>query len=262
MRVRAEKAAAPSWRDIYVGLNGGGAWSNPNTSTLATAVTSAPASAPEALGSSILDPSNRLAGFLGGMQLGVNWRFDNNVVAGLEADLHGVSGNTSTTYQGSIVSVGASRFQNYGQRTTTLNYLGTLRGRLGYLATPTLQVYGAGGLAYGGVVSNTALFTLPLDGRSTNWTLADAKFQDTLVGWTAGGGVEWAFMPQWSVKAEYLYYDLGNVTPAGHQALRTAGANIGLPYAAYNYGVSARTRFDGNLIQAGINRHFDLVATE
>jgi outer membrane immunogenic protein len=34
----------------------------------------------------------------------------------------------------------------------------------------------------------------------------------TQFGWTAGGGVEWKFAPRWSVKAEYLYVDLGSTT--------------------------------------------------
>jgi len=34
----------------------------------------------------------------------------------------------------------------------------------------------------------------------------------TRAGWTLGGGLEWKFAPQWSVKAEYLYVDLGHET--------------------------------------------------
>ncbi|MEK4035097.1 alginate export family protein [Methylocystis sp. IM2] len=257
------KPPAPSWRDIYVGLNGGGAWSNPTTQTVTAAVSPTVASEPIAQASRLLDGGNRLAGFVGGLQLGANWRFDPGVVAGLEADLRGVSGNTDTTMQGSVIGVGKTRYVNYGQRTTTLNYLGTIRGRLGYLPTATLQLYGTGGLAYGGVISNTALFTAP-NGNPTvsNWTLSSAQFADSLIGWTAGGGVEWMFMPNWSAKAEYLYYNLGNATATGYNALRFSGANVGLPNVAYNYGLATRTKFDGNLVQAGINRHFDLFAED
>lgn len=31
-----------------------------------------------------------------------------------------------------------------------------------------------------------------------------------MTGWTAGGGIEWAFSLGWSMKAEYLYVDLGS----------------------------------------------------
>jgi hypothetical protein len=79
-------------------------------------------------------------------------------------------------------------YLNYGLRTTQLSYLGTLRGRLSYVPTPVLQVYGTGGLAYGGVISNTVLFTL--QSNTLNWTLADASQQCAMMGWTAGGGFE------------------------------------------------------------------------
>ncbi|MGJ0507787.1 MAG: alginate export family protein [Methylocystis sp.] len=257
----APAAPAPSWRDVYVGLNGGGAWSTPATYTLTAPASGAVASAPMAQASSLFDGRDRLAGIIGGMQVGANWRLDAPVVAGVEADLHGVSGNADTAFQSSEVVAGRRGFLNYGQRTTTLNYLGTLRGRLGYLVTPTLQVYGTGGMAYGGVISNTALSSIPATG-ATAWTLADAKFQDALVGWTAGGGLEWMFLPDWSAKAEYLYYNLGNATATAYSATRYSGANIGLPNALYDYNVNTRTLFDGNLIHAGVNRHFDMFAKE
>ena len=31
-------------------------------------------------------------------------------------------------------------------------------------------------------------------------------------GWTAGGGIEYAFSPNWSIKAEYLYINFNNKT--------------------------------------------------
>jgi opacity protein-like surface antigen len=73
------------------------------------------------------------------------------------------------------------------------------------------------------------------------------------VGWNAGGGVEWMFMPNWSLKAEYLHYDLGNVT---------ASAVAAQPNGFYQYAVSNKTSFNGNLFHAGVNRHFDLLAKE
>ena len=80
-----------------------------------------------------------------------------------------------------------------------------MRGRFGYLLMPTLLIYGDGGLAYGGVNVSTSIFQANLP-----FTPAFASFGNlsgTEVGWTAGGGVEWMFLPNWSVKAEYLYYD-------------------------------------------------------
>ncbi|WP_457797369.1 alginate export family protein [Methylocystis sp. S23] len=247
----AKEAKPPSWRDVYVGLNGGGAWSSPASSVTVAPFGPAPASAPVAFAAAPRDLSANLSGFVGGFQVGTNWRFDSNIVAGLEADLRAVSGNTDGSWQTNAIPSGANGFVNYSQRTTTLNYLGTLRGRLGYLVTPTVQLYGTGGMAYGGVTSNTALLTRRAAG--TNVTNATALFQDSLIGWTAGGGVEWAFMPNWSVKAEYLRYDLG----ASHAWAAAAQQN-----GFYAYTVNTRTKFDGNVVQAGINRHFDMLAKD
>lgn len=255
---------APTWRDVYVGLNAGGAWSNPSTTTVTAPVFTNAASAAVANDAWIRDPSNHLAGFIGGMQLGANWRFDNNVVTGVEADLHGVSGNTDSAMQPSTTRSGSNGFLNYGQRNTQLNYLGTIRGRAGYLVTPRLQIYGTGGMAYGGVISNTALFTLRTSGApTTNWTLTNANYQNSLVGWTAGGGFEWMFMPNWSFKTEYLYYDLGNVLATSNSGWQyrfsnNQFSNLGTLSTNQDYAASARTRFNGNLVQAGISRHFDL----
>lgn len=251
VKLNATEAKAPSWRDVYVGLNGGGAWSSPFWNGAVYPISNAAASTPVALASTMPAGSSNLAGFIGGLHLGTNWRFDNNVVAGLEADLHGVSGNTATKWQANLVPVGANAFINYDQRTATLNYLGTIRGRLGYLVTPTVQLYGTGGMAYGGVTSNTALFTRRAAGA--NITNATATFDDSRIGWTAGGGVEWMFMPNWSAKAEYLRYDLGSVYARGVAVQ---------PNGFYAVATNTRTTFDGNLIQAGISRHFDMLSKD
>lgn len=243
------KATPPSWRDVYVGLNGGGSWSNPQ-STIVTTPLGGAAGVPVAAAAGVADTNNHLAGFIGGFQVGANWRFDSNIVAGIETDLHAVSGNTDTRGQAALVAAAGNTFRNYGERSATLNYIGTVRGRLGYVPIPTLQLYGTGGLAYGGITANTTLYTQRVGGSLS--TLS-ASNQDSLVGWSAGGGVEWAFMPKWTVKAEYLHYDLGAAT--SYAAIAPAS-----PF--YNYSAFTRTRFDGDLFHAGVNRHFDLLPPE
>jgi len=246
----APPAPRPSWTDVYAGLNGGGAWSSPRSNVQVSGVGPTAASPDVALSATPNDQTNHLAGFIGGAQLGANWNFAGNVVAGVETDLHGVSGNTDTRWKLATAQGGGNAFLTYDQRTATLNYIGTVRGRLGYLATPTLLVYGTGGMAYGGVVSNTAIVTRRLGGA--NQTFINPVFQDSLMGWAAGGGVEWMFMPDWSAKIDYLHYDLGNVTTSGYAAATSGN---------YNYTASNATRFNGDLIHAGVNRHFDLMGT-
>lgn len=241
-------APSPSWSDVYVGLNGGGTWSSPRSSVQPWPFGAAAASPAVAASATPIDQSNHLAGFIGGFQIGANWKVADSFLAGAEADLHGVSGNTDTRWQATLTQGGGDSFATYAQRTATLNYLGTIRGRLGYLVTPTLALYGTGGMAYGGVISNAAIFTRRIGVASQ--TLVNPVYQDSLIGWTAGGGVEWMFTPDWSVKIDYLRYDLG-AAQAATFALQPTGL--------YAYGASSSTRFDGNLIHAGVNRHFDLI---
>jgi opacity protein-like surface antigen len=245
----APPAPPPSWSDVYVGLNGGGAWSNPRSIVQPWPFGPAAASPAIAASATPINQTNHLAGFIGGLQIGANWKFADSFLVGAEADLHGVSGNTDTKWQAALTAAGGDSFATYAQRTATLNYLGTIRGRLGYLVTPTLAVYGTGGMAYGGVTSNAALFTRRIGG--TNQTLVNPVYQDSLIGWTAGGGAEWMFTPDWSVKIDYLRYDLGTAQ---------ASTFFVQPNGFYAYGATSSTRFNGNLIHAGVNRHFDLIS--
>ncbi len=75
-------------------------------------------------------------------------------------------------------------------------WLGTLRGRIGYSFDRWLP-YLTGGLAYGNMYVDAG------NGASATKTKA---------GWTAGAGVEYAFLGGWSTKLEYLYVDLGSIT--------------------------------------------------
>ena len=79
-----------------------------------------------------------------------------------------------------------------------------------------------------------------------------SAFSDTRVGWTAGAGLEWMFMPNWSAKVEYLYYDLGTVNSA---FFIPAVDNV-TGFQAFFAGQS-RARFNGNIVRAGVNYHFN-----
>jgi outer membrane immunogenic protein len=82
-----------------------------------------------------------------------------------------------------------------------LESLGTVRARAG-LNEGFWYPYVTGGLAFGSV-RGTANFgtNVGLAG-----TLSDAQMR---WGWTIGAGVEYQLNPVWTVKAEYLYVDLG-----------------------------------------------------
>jgi outer membrane immunogenic protein len=252
----------PLWTGFYVGLNAGGTWSNSQNTSIgnfpavigpldATGAVTASA----ALSSSGILPTST-SGFIGGGQIGYNWQFYNSFVAGIEADIQGVaSGNSRGNGFGAAPVPGAPGFASVSflSASKSLDYLGTVRGRLGWLFTPTLLVYGTGGLAYGGVTSNVSHFQLfvPFP-TGVNPSFGAGSFSDTRVGWTAGGGLEWMFLPNWSAKVEYLYYDLGRVSyAAGPAVLSIPGAVFGA-----NFG-QVSTRFNGNIVRAGLNYHFN-----
>jgi outer membrane immunogenic protein len=119
-------------------------------------------------------------GVIGGAQLGYNYQITPLFVAGIETD-----------FQGSSVGGGNQVFG----ATRSVGWFGTLRGRGGVsLLNSQLLLYGTGGFAYGDLRLNYG------------WLGSQAR---TGTGWTVGGGLEYAFLPNWSAKVEYLYTNFG-----------------------------------------------------
>jgi opacity protein-like surface antigen len=252
------------WSGLYIGLNNGYAWLNSGAfSTSAVNVSETPplpilglpdrlwgaASAQGATGS----VGARLNGFFAGGQLGYNWQFGERYVAGLEADIQGAGVRGGGGFQ---TLTPAAVYPPFVAATSvnlnrSLEYIGTVRGRLGYAVTPTMLLYATGGLAYGGVLSS-AVVRQSLTPSILGTASASSDYFDNRVGWTVGGGVESALTGQISAKLEALYYDLGSTNPQAaplaHQAIAGPGE---VTTAVYN-----RTRFDGFLVRAGLNYRF------
>jgi outer membrane immunogenic protein len=249
----------PLWTGFYVGLNAGGTWGNNNNIRTAAApifdVVPNGLSVPSSFLANFVGSSNS-SGFIGGGQLGYNWQFMNSFVGGVEADIQGIarSGGNNTLFSAvqALPTFPAGTVTQIATVNKSLDYVGTVRGRLGWLFTPTLLAYGTGGLAYGGVNMSTTLFqvNVPNFGASSVQG-STGNFSDTRVGWTVGGGLEWMFMPNWSLKAEYLYYDLGTVSYS-----LTPLTNV---TAVLNFASVAQStaRFNGNIVRAGVNYHFN-----
>ncbi|WP_442753844.1 outer membrane protein [Methylocystis sp. JAN1] len=253
----------PLWTGFYVGLNAGGTWANSNTINVlggnAFTIAGLNGDIPGAMAfhSTASLNSGTSGGFIGGGQIGYNYQFYNNFVVGIEADIQGLA--TSNSFNSRAIALTPGFFVPVGSAsvvgaTSSLDYIGTVRGRLGWLATPTLLLYGTGGLAYGGVNLNTAT-TVSLGFVDTPFPfVTGGSFSDTRVGWTAGGGVEWMFWPNWSAKVEYLYYDLGSLTFNSAPLVQT-GLNGALLETVTAQQVSHR--FNGNIVRAGLNYHFN-----
>ena len=221
------------WCGFYIGVNGGGYSERSNSLTLISTQTFAnPALtdfgrselANAGLGGSGVFNLPRRNGFMGGGQAGINWQWG-MFVAGAELDFQATSrrndsfvafSSLPTTFAGvnTISVIGVSR---------GLDYLGTARGRLGLTfggsgwnwgggaagLGGSFLLYATGGAAYGGVRSNVSIAQAIVPFVDLTNTFSTGPLSSGRVGWTAGAGIEWMFLPNWSLKAEYLYYDLG-----------------------------------------------------
>ena len=262
----------PMWKGFYVGLNAGGIWSNSGSATVATTpvldTLAANAANYSAYYTSLNGSLNisSTSGFIGGGQLGYNWQpgyLNNNLVFGFESDIQGVvsTGRTTRTVN-TIAPLGnGGSVLNSMSGNGNMDFFGTVRGRLGYLAMPNLMVYGTGGLAYGSVnySVNLAQYGLNAAGTTDQLALGSQSYSNVQVGWTAGGGVEWMFMPNWSAKVEYLYYDLGNAnfnvnTGAGRLAANSLAPANGAAWTSSEI----NGRITGNIARAGVNYHLSL----
>ncbi|MGC1578161.1 MAG: outer membrane beta-barrel protein [Beijerinckiaceae bacterium] len=231
-----------TWTGFYVGLNAGVAWEN-NSNSL-------PAGAIPVTG--FATSNNNNAGFIGGGQLGYNYQFGagQGVVVGGEADIQFADlNNRNNQVPFTFGNTPGTTFQTTGS--SNGNYLGTVRGRIGY-GFDRVLFYGTGGLAYGDVGGNrnatgfattTAGAVNPFTGTVAATTVAtpfSTTGSKTRVGWTLGGGIEYAVWQNWTVKAEYLYYNLGHSNTTS------------LPFL-----VSASNKDNsGNIVRAGVNYKF------
>jgi outer membrane immunogenic protein len=262
------------WTGFYVGLNAGYGWSdNSAVNTVASPVNPFPGVAfTQAVSNGLAASAGRNisgqnGGFAGGGQIGYNYQFYHSFVAGIEADIQGFASSGGARTQTGVTPftwpVGAGIADSYvsgASASRSIDYIGTVRGRLGWLATPTLLVYGTGGLAYGGVNVRTSYFgqeTL-IGAAGLSSVLVGASFSDTRVGWAAGGGVEWMFLPNWSAKVEYLHFDLGSVTSNTGIVQVVAPGNGALSGVPIGGAIAqSTTHFNGNIVRAGLNYHFN-----
>jgi outer membrane immunogenic protein len=275
MAVKAPPPVYYNWTGFYVGVNAGGTWDASNDFNVTTVPVTAFAGnaagiliahgIPAAQSATANLGSGNGGRFIGGGQIGYNWQF-NSAVAGIEADIQGVTSRDRSFSATNVALVCCGSAAAGTPDVTTfaaskaLDYLGTVRGRLGVLPDPRLLAYVTGGLAYGGVSGSAGFTTVnvfyPAIGLSPIWGTA-GSFSSTRAGWTVGAGLEWLLGPNWSVKAEYLYYDLGSVI----FALGTSGSIVippGVPVGAqwFTNASTATTRYNGNIVRFGLNYRF------
>jgi len=189
-----------SWTGFYIGANIGGAFTRDSIIDNLT-------------GASL---STDNSGFIGGGQVGYNWQISNWVL-GVEWDIDGTTlGRTGPSVATAIGTL---------QANTSTDWISLLTGRIGY-ASDRWLFYAKGGGAW-------AQESATITNLTTGAAVGASR---TRSGWTVGGGIEWAFAPQWSAKIEYDFVRLDSTnfnTFAGDTL--TFNRDINMIMAGVNY---------------------------
>ncbi|MDF2998479.1 MAG: porin [Xanthobacteraceae bacterium] len=188
-------APAFSWTGFYIGAHGGYGWGRTEWSDSYDPLN------PTTLQED--DAAYDTDGWLAGGQIGFNYQIDQFVI-GVEADASWADITGSGKYHVDDLDPGTC-IQSGDACRTEIEALGTITARLG-VAFDRALFYVKGGAAWASV------------NHRSGWTDLDPAFSyhdnvdETRWGWTIGGGAEYAFADNWSVKVEYNYIDLGDDT--------------------------------------------------
>jgi outer membrane immunogenic protein len=254
-----------NWTGPYIGINAGDDFDGATRFDRTTGQMPNNTSA-LALNLRPTDHAVHSSGFTGGVQVGYNRELSDRyriggagMVIGAEADaqytdIHRTETLSNTTLYGPLDVPGTTPTTRINQYQGDLDFLGTVRGRVGF-AYNTLLIYGTGGYAYGDV--QRAITYYGPNAPTTPYFAGESNGMRS--GFAYGGGIEYAvptgsFLDRFNVfhasgvtiKAEYLHYDLGADT------LNFPGVNGGATIGGY----SSRVRTDGDLARAGINYKF------
>jgi outer membrane immunogenic protein len=187
-----------SWTGCYIGANVGGAWTHEHFGPF--------------------DNGNSDGGIAGGGQIGCDYQFASNWLIGIQG-----------MFDGADLS-GDHHFLEDEFFHTHVRWFGTVTGRLGFLVTPSLLIYGKGGVAFVGD-NDTFFECCGGDFASTG--------DFTRTGWDAGVGLEWMFFPSWSVWLEWDHMGFGDrnetfVTP-GHIFFENVSQSVDKVLVGVNY---------------------------
>ena len=200
-------APAPimSWTGFYIGGHIGGAWNDNDT-----------------FGVVGYTGNNNDGRFMGGGQIGADYQFAPNWLVGVEGNISAL-GNKNQVFTNGVVIA-----------TRSNEWLGSVTGRVGYVAGPAL-FYAKGGVAF--TDTNYAL---------TNGGAAVAVAgSNNDVGYTVGAGLEYLFANNWSAKVEYQYYNFGSDAQFVAPTVFPVGVNLDNAFHTVKLGVNYRFNVGG-----------------
>jgi opacity protein-like surface antigen len=219
--------AASTWTGFYLGAHVGGAWSElkNNYNYTETYYDSSTWGYTDSW-------KNTDSGVFGGGTVGYNYQ-TGAFVLGFEADFGGIG------FSGNHTIYGASGYDTYGTKQDSAFYA-DVTGRLGYAAGPAL-FYAKGGWAYLGTGNGFTNAGYSYNGEAWN--------NGSLDGWVVGGGIEYMWSPNWSVKAEYLHFDFGKKSVDN-------AYTTGNKWCYTDYAETFSRDFAVDTFKVGINYHF------
>ncbi len=257
-----------NWTGFYAGVNVGYSWGRDPMSLSGDTVTTTRTRVFRTAGPTLISDVTTVGlpvafagagdaninGVIGGGQLGYNWQMG-TWLFGFEADLQGSGEKGGQVF---CVTAGCPLGSLTATADHKLRWFSTLRARAGILIDPRVLLYVTGGLAIGQLDSDygVGFVGLPLAGFSS---------KNTKAGFVVGGGVEGAVGGNWTVKAEYLYMDLGTYGSGTGAAAATNSVNLlDTPQNSFNtlidttVAVSGRfdNRFRDHIFRVGLNYRF------
>lgn len=284
------------WSGFYVGANAGYSRSNDDVGLSTTSTTSGqqnlslPPTRDTLLGAATAAsiaasvPGNFVTsphGYIFGGQMGYNFQ-SGWFVYGVETDLQqaDIKGSSSVTGIGTATGPNSplrphlpialvSTTSAYAEQ--NLDWFGTVRGRIGFTVFDRFLIYGTGGFAYGEGDSTANYSTVQcasFGGRIgttcsnantivTGPTVAGGSGSSGLTGWTYGAGVEYAFASGWSVKGEWLHYDLGSLNYSLSPSVFTFRAVFGSGNThSVTTSSTASANYEGDIARIGLNYKF------
>jgi outer membrane immunogenic protein len=208
--VAAPVYKAPTWTGFYIGADVGGVWTRSSGEWDPGAAPGIPTpSGPSAyFGEFPISSGLNDTAVAGGVHVGYNLQFAPVWVVGVEADWSWTGANVGFTqpWVNTVIGLRPNALTNMGLQD---KWMSTARARIGYLMTPATLVYFTGGGAWGQVNYSATAANEPPSSY-----IATSSFSKTVPGYVLGGGLEYQFWNNWSLRGEYLYYHLNSSTTA------------------------------------------------